>query len=205
MEKRAITTIVFDLGNVLIPFDHSLWIKNYNSIEPGLGERYFERFVNHNQFNIDYESGRISDEEFISMHLDWLEKKVSKQKFIEIFSNIFSNTDNISRLLPKLKQNYKLYVLSNTSFLHQEYGWGNYDFLKYFDGMILSYEVGTYKPEDKIYREVEQISKEVPQNHIFIDDMAVNVKAAKNLGWDGIHFLGYKSLIEELKLRNILL
>ena len=40
MSQRNYSTIVFDLGNVLIPFNHQLWIDNYNKIELGLGDNY---------------------------------------------------------------------------------------------------------------------------------------------------------------------
>jgi len=42
------------------------------------------------------------------------------------------------------------------------------------------------------------------EEHIFIDDISEYVDAAKSLGWDGIHFLGYEDLVKNLKARNIL-
>ena len=47
MKKRKYSTIVFDLGNVLIPFDHGLWINNFNKIETGLGDRYYKLYLEH--------------------------------------------------------------------------------------------------------------------------------------------------------------
>jgi len=105
---------------------------------------------------------------------------------------------------PSLKKKYELYLLSNTDSIHQKYGWQKYDFLKHFDKLILSHEVGAVKPEKMIYLAVEETSGYPSKEHIFIDDVEEYVNAAKSLGWDGIHFKDYNSLVEELNLRKIL-
>jgi putative hydrolase of the HAD superfamily len=97
-----------------------------------------------------------------------------------------------------------LLLLSNTNSIHREYGWKDYDFLKYFDGLILSHEVGAVKPDEIIYLAVEKVSGFPSQEHIFIDDIPEYVKAAKNLGWDAIHFIGYDDLDDNFKNRGIL-
>ena len=99
---------------------------------------------------------------------------------------------------------YKLILLSNTSGIHQKYGWEKYSFIKNFDKLILSHEVGAVKPEEKIYKAVEEFTLEKSETHIFIDDILDYVNAAKTLGWDGIQFVGYENLENEFKLRNIL-
>ncbi len=204
MSKRKYTTIVFDLGNVLIPFDHSLWVKNFNKIEFGLGDKYFQKYVDNYSIHRNYESGKISDDEFISINLDWLENRVEKEMFLEVFSNIFTINQNVIELLPVLKEKYKLVLLSNTSNIHKKYGWGQYPFIKNFDKLILSHKVKSVKPEEKIYRAAESFTKEPSDTHIFIDDILEYVNAAKGLGWDGIQFVGYGNLVEEFKIRGIL-
>jgi putative hydrolase of the HAD superfamily len=202
--NTAYTTIVFDLGNVLIPFDHSLWVKNFNKISEGIGDKFYQKFKENYNIHRDYESGKISDEELLEIGLSWLDNKVSKEQFLDIFSNIFTFNKNVIDLLPKLKQKYKLVLLSNTSGIHKKYGWEKYSFIENFDKLILSHEVGAVKPEEKIYRAVENYTKEKSETHIFIDDILEYVIGAKKIGWDGIQFVGYDNLVNEFKLRNIL-
>ena len=95
-------------------------------------------------------------------------------------------------------------LLSNTDPLHKKYGWINYQFLTHFDHLVLSFEVGSAKPEEKIFKAVEELSKASPQKHLYIDDIAEYSEAAKKLGWDSIQFLNYDQLLEELKSRKIL-
>ncbi len=70
--------------------------------------------------------------------------------------------------------------------------------------MFLSHEVGYVKPEPEIYRAVEKVSGLPSEEHIFIDDILEYVEAAKQLGWDGIQFVGYDDLVNNLKARDIL-
>jgi len=117
---------------------------------------------------------------------------------------VFKENKEVAALLPKLKENFKLVLLSNTNSIHQEYGWKNYGFLKYFDKLILSHEVGAIKPEKEIYKCVENFTKESATHHLFIDDVLEYANAAKKLGWDAIQFTDYNNLITELKNRKIL-
>lgn len=204
MKNRNYKTIVFDLGNVLIPFDHNIWIERLNNIETGLGNIYYKKYLNEYKIHRNYESGKLSDDEFISINLNWVDHKITKDQFIDIYSNIFKLNTNVIELLPILKEKYKIVLLSNTSHIHKMYGWGEYPFLKQFDKLILSYEVKAVKPEKLIFKAAEEFTQEQPETHIFIDDILEYVDAAKQLGWDGIQFIGYENLLEGLKSRSIL-
>ena len=203
-KKFNYSTIVFDLGNVLIPFDHGRWVTNFNKIQTGLGDKMFNRLKENHTLQMEYESGKLSDSEFIKICLDWLGNGVTADQFCDLFSDIFTFNQHVIDLLPKLKKSYKLVLLSNTSNIHKSYAWGKYPFLNNFDKLILSHEVGAVKPEEKIYKAVEDFTGGPPNTHIFIDDIRDYIIAAKNLGWDGIHFIGYENLVEEFKVRGIL-
>ncbi len=203
MEKE-ITVIVFDLGNVLIPFDYNRIISKLNSIDQGLGDRFSERYYDNYEVHRKYERWSLSDAEFLSIMMEWTEQKISEDDFKIIYSDLFTENKKTTALLPILKKKYKLVLLSNTNFIHQKYGWEKYDFLKHFDKLILSHEIGAIKPEEKIYRAVEDFTKERSENHIFIDDIKEYVEGAKNLGWSGIQFLNNDQLLNDFKMYNIL-
>ena len=133
-----------------------------------------------------------------------LEHKVDKEKFCNDFSRIFTVNENVAALLPELKKKYMLVLLSNTNSVHENYGWKDYYFLKYFDKLILSYKVNAVKPEQKIYKAVEAFTYKSPAEHIFIDDIAEYAEGAKNTGWDAVQFTGYEKLVNDLSERNIL-
>ncbi len=199
MRENIFSVIVFDLGNVLIPFDYDIAIKNFNEIEFGLGEKYYSYFINNYEIHREFERGKISENEFINHFLTLFDHKIDRETFCKIYSNIFLVNEDVASLLPKLKVNYKLVLLSNTNSIHQKYGWHQYEFLKYFDKLILSHQVGSVKPEEKIYKAVEEFTQKPSEEHLFIDDVPEYIEGAKKLGWSGIVFKGYNNLVEEMK------
>jgi len=200
---RKYSAVVFDLGNVLIPFDYSIAINKLNHIEPNLGNRFIEFYNSNYHIHRDFEKGIISEADFLNMMLDAVDNKINAETFCKIFSDIFNVDENVVSLLPVLKKDYKLFLLSNTNSIHQRYGWQKYSFLKYFDELILSHEIGSVKPEEKIYRAVEKASGFPSEEHFYIDDIGEYVNAAKNLGWDAVQFVDYNKLFSDLKNRNI--
>lgn len=204
MTDTKISVVVFDLGNVLIPFDYDIIINKLNQIENGLGERFYNLYKNNYDIHRKFERWELSNDEFISIMLEWLEHKITAEEFCRLYSDIFTLNEDTISLLPEFKRNYKLVLLSNTNHIHQKYGWEKYDFLKYFDKLVLSHEAGAVKPESKIYKTVEHYTNEPPESHIFIDDIAEYVEGARQMGWDAIQFTGYENLVKELKTRNIL-
>ena len=59
------------------------------------------------------------------------------------------------------------------------------------------------KPEEKIYRAVENVSGHPSNEHFYIDDIQEYVNAAIKIGWDAVQFIDHKTLVGELKERNI--
>ena len=202
--KRKYSAIVFDLGNVLIPFDYNILIEKINAIESGLGKKFYEYYRSNYSIHRDFERGFISEDEFVDKMLDVLEYRIDANTFCNYYADIFKVNEEVASLLPILKNKCKLFLLSNTDSIHQKYGWQKYDFLKHFDKLILSHVIGAVKPEEKIYRAVEEASGYPPKEHIFIDDVDEYVEAAKKLGWDGIHFKNYNFLLNELRIRKLL-
>ncbi|MBU1677512.1 MAG: HAD family phosphatase [Bacteroidetes bacterium] len=205
MEKSNYSVIVFDLGNVLIPFNYDLFLDKINKIESGLGDRFSQKYKENYSVHQKFERWKLSTKEFLEIMLEWLEHKVTAEEFCVMFSDIFTVNEKTAALLPVLKENYKLVLLSNTNDIHQRYGWEHYDFLKHFDKIVTSHSAGSIKPEPKIYKTVEAFTNRPASEHIFIDDVEEYAEGAKRMGWDAIQFKGYDDLVIELKKRKILL
>lgn len=201
--RRKYSAIVFDLGNVLIPFDYNIAIEKLNKIEEGLGNRFIEFYKSNYHIHRDFEKGIVPESTFLKIMLEAAEHKIDEETFKKYYTDIFSVNEEVVSLLLALKNDYKLFLLSNTNSIHQNYGWQKYEFLKYFDKLILSHEVGSVKPEEEIYREVEKASGLPSAEHFYIDDIHEYVDAAKNLGWDAVQFVGYIQLLNDLNKRNI--
>lgn len=198
------SVIVFDLGNVLIPFDYTPFLTKLNEIKKGLGDELWVRYKNNYNIHRDFEAGKINKSRFLEIMNDWCYGLVEGEFFCRAFSDVFTENKDVISLLPVLKKEYKLVLLSNTNAIHMKYGWEKYDFLKYFDKLCLSHEIGSVKPEKEMYEAVEKFTHCPPEEHIFIDDVKEYADGAKLAGWDAIQFTGYDNLVKELKLRSIL-
>jgi len=198
------SVIVFDLGNVLIPFDYSIVVDQFNRIKPGMGDKFVKLYRENYHIHREFESGKISRENFLSTMMEWTENKLTKEQFCKIYSSVFTLNQSVIDLLPKLKKNYLLCLLSNTNEIHNEYGYRHYNFLNHFDKLFLSYEVGAVKPDKEIYYAVETFTQKPSSEHLFIDDILEYVEGAKSCGWDAIQFKGYDDLVKELYARGII-
>jgi putative hydrolase of the HAD superfamily len=204
MTNRKFSAIVFDLGQVLIPFDYKLFADKINQHKNGLGEQFLKKYKSNYDVHRQFEKGKIAEKDFIVQMLEYLEHKIDGETFCRYWSDIFWINKNVVALLPELKKNYNLYLLSNTNSIHKKYGYESYEFLKIFDKLFLSHEVGFIKPEEEIYRAVEKVSGIPSEEHIFIDDIKEYVDGAKKIGWDGIQYVGYDNLLMNLKERGII-
>ncbi|MGC8653391.1 MAG: HAD family hydrolase [Candidatus Kryptoniota bacterium] len=197
--------IVFDLGNVLMPFDYRSIVNQLNDIYPLLGNRFLDFYRDNYEIHRSFEKGHLTIEEFTGMVLKALDNKLDSETFWKIYSQIFTVNTTLVDLLPKFKAHYKLVLLSNTNEIHRKYGWGDLKFLKYFDRLVLSYEIGAVKPEPEIYEAVEQFTCAPPHKHLYFDDIPEYVDAARKRGWDGVQFVTNELLEKALEDRGILL
>ena len=202
--KQKYKAIVFDLGNVLIPFDNKIFVNRLNNTKKGIGDKLYDFYKSNYHFHRDFERGIILEEEFINKMLAVIENIIDPETFCNYYADIFSLNEEVIALLPKLKKNYKLFLLSNTDPIHEKYGWRKYDFFIHFEKLILSHKVGALKPEKEIYKAVEIASGFLPEEHFFIDDIIDYINAAKDLCWGAVQFVDYATLEKDLRERNIL-
>jgi len=199
-----IEAIIFDLGNVLINFDWGVAEKNLDKIKQNLGNHSQKYFRDHPELIIELEKGQISDLAFLEKCRLELEFDCSSEELAKIFSQIFSPNQELIDKLKSLAERVDLYLLSNTNAIHKQYGWGDFNFIKYFKQLFLSYQIGFVKPEVEIYKYVEERINLDRESFIYIDDILDYVSSAANLGWNAIHFENNQSLMNKLKEYKVL-
>jgi epoxide hydrolase-like predicted phosphatase len=73
------------------------------------------------------------------------------------------------------------------------------DWDRLFDALVISGEVGLRKPEPEIYRLAAERLGARPEECVFVDDLAVNVRGAAAVGMVGVHHTAVESTVEELE------
>ena len=95
--------------------------------------------------------------------------------------------------------------LSNINSSHWKYikkmKWNIWDL---FDEFILSHEVHLTKPDSKIFEIAIQKAGCTPEEILFVDDGFNNIRAASELGINGIRFIDINELIKSLNELNII-
>ncbi|HUV01020.1 MAG TPA: HAD family phosphatase [Bacteroidales bacterium] len=193
-----IKNIVFDLGNVLISFVPSEFLKKKNYPENIRNTIMSDIFGSAEWKMLD--NGDITTPEAIDAIS--LKSSLRREEIALIFSFraeiMFPLDDNV-RLLPGLKkQGYKLYYLSNFPLDIFEEIKNGYYFFKYFDGGIISSEVKLSKPDISIYKFLLKQYSLKPRDCLYIDDIETNVRAAESAGMKGIATFGASDISEKL-------
>jgi len=198
-----IDTLIFDLGQVILPFD---WKRGYRALaeySPYAPEEVRGRIKETGLFDT-VERGLVTPGELARRLSAVLELNVPFEKFRELWSSIFLPDPNLpDEMLAGLHANHRLLLLSNTDAIH--YGWivEKYPIMRHFDHCVLSFELGLRKPEPGIYQEAIRRSQCAPAEIFFTDDIAENIAAASLAGIDAVQFQSLEQLEGELTSRGI--
>lgn len=177
-------SIIFDIGRVLLLFDFDIALRrilplcSVTTFPPGVEEA-----------KIAYEAGQISREAFLQTIFPLLGYRGSEAEFITAWQEIFEVNEPMVRWVQTLKSaGFPLYLLSNTSDIHIDYMLEKYPFFSCFDDAVYSYRVRCAKPDPAIFHLAAKQFGVKPEETLFIDDLAPNIAAAREVGFHAIAY-----------------
>jgi putative hydrolase of the HAD superfamily len=178
-----IRAIIFDIGNVLLRFDFARSVRkqrcdaDVDSLLRAL-----------DPLRHAYECGKMERGEFLKRAKAALQFAGSDAEFIAAYEDIFTENLPMTQLVPSLRAQLPLYLLSNTSELHIDYITRTYPVFRFFSDAVYSHIAGCTKPARGIYELAIRQFSIVPQETVFIDDLAPNIATARELGFVTIHY-----------------
>lgn len=202
---NKIDTIIFDLGGVLID-----WNPEYVYLDVFNGDRdkmqwFFDNICT-NDWNENQDAGypmAKATEERIALFPEWKKEiEMFYGRWVDMLGDAITETVDILKKLTE-SNDYKVVALTNWSAETFPIALERFDFLHWFEGIIVSGEEKTRKPFDAIYHLTLNRFNIKAENSIFIDDNLRNIEAANNLGINGIQFKSAQQLIQQLKNYNI--
>jgi len=196
--------ILFDIGSVIINVDHlEIATRLAKSSED---PRYTDqaevlsalKSVSAPLIN-DYDTGKISSESFYTQMVATYRLTMGFEAFREAWNSCFRENVEVSSLVNRLGERYRLFLLSNTNAMHFECLQATFPVIKNVKTAILSYEVRARKPERAIYQHALKLGGVPAESVWYVDDRIEFVNAAVQLGIHAIQFQSCSKLIEEFQ------
>lgn len=197
--------LYFDLGNVLLNFDHPKAARQMAELA-GRTQKEVWDIVFDSDLEVRYESGAIDCQAFYDEFCRRTKSAPDFAKLKHAAAEIFERNEPVITIVEQLHAaGHRLGVLSNTCAAHWEYCIdGRYSFLnRCFRVFALSYELKSMKPDPLIYIRATELAGVSPDHIFFVDDRPENVAAALAAGYDAVEYHGAEGLMIDLSERGL--
>lgn len=200
-----IETVVFDLGGVLIDWNPRYLYRKIFSTEDEI--TWFMTNICTSEWNDMQDAGRSFKDATEDLVRRFPEHEVPIRawygRFPETINGAIQPTVDV---LTKIRQKkaHRLYALTNWSAESFPWAQQNFEFLSWFEGIVVSGQEKTRKPHADFYHILFNRYSIDPARAVFIDDNIHNIKAGKELGLNTIHFRSAPELETELTKLGVL-
>jgi 2-haloacid dehalogenase len=198
------TTVVFDLGGVVLAWNpEHLYAR---LIPDPVERRWFLTEICTRAWNDEQDRGRSVAEGtavLLARFPDQADRiRAYYDRWAEMVPGLVPGTEDLIRRLRD--QGRPVYALSNFGAEMFALAEARWPVLRAFDGLTLSSRVGLLKPDPAIYHRFLADHGRVAADCLFIDDVAVNVEAARAVGMQAVQFTGAEALCQDLRARGLI-
>ncbi len=186
--KTEITTIFLDIGGVLLHLNIEPLLDELSRVS-GLSAEELWRDRGNSAYHA-FERGEITFEEYHDrvFHSPTGGHLLPLERFKELWLGVPGRPTPVVDLLPTLRRQARVFLLTNTNEVHFPRLYSDYDFMERVDGVIASHLVGHRKPEREIYELALRKAGCAAGNALFVDDFKENVAAAQVMGIAAHHY-----------------
>ena len=199
-----INTIIFDLGGVLIDWNPSYLYRKIFKTEEEV--TWFLENICTSEWNDQQDGGRSFEEatkELIQKHPEWEEPITAWYgRWHETIAGPIEGTVQILKEIKESKK-YALYALTNWSAETFPWALDNFDFLHWFEGIVVSGVEKSRKPLPDFFQILFDRYAIKPSEALFIDDNLHNIEGAKALGMNTLTFKSSEQLLKDLQERKL--
>ncbi|MFT4758930.1 MAG: 2-haloacid dehalogenase [Paraglaciecola sp.] len=200
MNSENIQTIVFDLGGVLVDWSPDYVFKTL--IPDKKKRKWFFDNICTSDWNEEQDAGRlisVATKELLAKHPEFeVEIEAFYGRWEEMLKGQIDGTVEILKELVEAKT-HRILALTNWSAETFPVALRRFEFLQWFEGIVVSGTEMTRKPFADFYQILFDRYEIDPATAIFIDDNAKNILGSEAVGMRAIHFKNPGQLREELK------
>ena len=198
MKTVKIKAFFFDIGGVLVRVDPNSAIQKLSK-RLAVSEKQIKQAMSAELLNT-YEKGHLSSNQFYEQLL--INYGSSKDLSLETFKTywedmLFPNEESLA-FLKKVTQHFPVWLLSNTNDFHYDILMEHFPFMQWVKGGTYSFMVGSMKPQPFIYQQAIRKSGFRPEEILFVDDLPVNVQAAREQGLHAIQYNNHAGFCAEM-------
>lgn len=201
--SATVRNLVFDFGGVLLPISEEKTWEAFTALGA------LSSLPDQKKLFESFEKGSLSKDEFLSgLQGHFFRKSIFKGDLAQAWCAMCDQAipeASLRFLQKQRRRGFKLFLLSNTNALHvakirERSGPFDYQqFLRLFDGVYYSQEVGLRKPQKKIYQQLLDTHGLTAKACFYVDDKRENLKPAKSLGMKTWHLNRDEMDFEDLK------
>lgn len=202
----SVRFLYFDLGNVLLFFDHRRAAAQLARAAGADADAVFD-FVFRGDLNARCDAGSVDAAEFCRVFRARFPCGATDAALVRAASDIFRVNPPMKGILGRLEAaGHRLGLLSNTCDMH--YAWfaapGRYVPIDTaFETAVLSCRERAMKPDREIYRLAAQRANVAPEEVFYVDDLPANVEGARRAGFDAVLYTTPAAYAGELRRRGI--
>ena len=192
------TTVVFDLGGVLVDWDPRYMYRQLFD-DPDEMESFLAEVATA-EWNAHQDAGRPWAEAVELLGAEHPQRRELIEAFHRRWPEMLAGEipGTVDVLAELRAEGVRLVALSNWSAETFPVARERFDFLAWFEGIVISGDVGVNKPDRQIFEHLMEHFGIEPAEALFIDDSSANVEAAKALGLSAIQFTDAEALRREL-------
>lgn len=194
-----ITTIIFDIGSVLVSWHYKAFLRRLFEDEKTC--KVVAKCIFENPNYIEFDKGMVTKEQFLDnciSHCPYYSKEIT-YAFSRIGECVKQYSFAHSWIEEYKKRGYRVLFLSNYSDYVRGANMKALDFVKKFDGGLFSCDIKMVKPYAPIYYKMIEDFNLIPEECLFIDDKRSNLRVAEELGIKCVWYQNYKDAKMEVE------
>ncbi len=178
-------SILFDLGNVLVAYQHDVTIDALASCY-GVGPEAVQTIFA--TVGMDFGLGLLTSADMLSTLNRHLDRALDAESFAQAFCAGLARDDDALGYALALQARPQIQVgaISNTNAIHVSWLDGHVPEIAEFELVMMSNEVHLLKPDPEIFELALELLNAAAGDVLYIDDLAGNVEAARQVGMAGI-------------------
>jgi len=195
-----ITTVVFDLGGVLIDWNPRHLYRKVFGDDVAAMESFLADVC-----NLEWNAGLDAGGSFAQAVAELAAAHPEQAELIALYHSRWPEmlgdayADTVEILGEVRRAGYRTFALSNWSAETFPMTRPHFPFLEEMDGILISGEVGVSKPDPAIFREFITRFGIEPATTVYIDDWDRNIATASGLGLKAIQFIDAAQLRADLR------